>query len=233
MKAGKLLTLLALLLLVPSVLAAECELFDSFEYLYENTDDTTHRVTFVLLAKSSDDVRVVFSPSTLIVIPGETARFNVTASADEPLEGIQSAMFSIRKGTDVVGQATAYFDLSCPDEAREAGTPMIREVIFYTAILLMVIIVILALVYSLLEKPRRSDKVVRESSEGPQERRSPINVDAMIRSERNEKPMPAWQWILLIVIVVLVIAAFIFVLSMLDPTALVPVEGNVSNASVE
>lgn len=95
-----------LIILIPSV-AAECDLFERFEYSYTNNDEITHRVTFVLLNKSSEDMRVVFEPSTLIVLPGESGTFAATARSDEPLEGIQSAGFAIRRGVDVVARANA------------------------------------------------------------------------------------------------------------------------------
>lgn len=200
-----------LIILIPSVAAAECELFERFEYSYTNNDEITHRVTFVLLNKSSEDMRVIFEPSTLIVLPGESGTFAATARSDEPLEGIQSAGFAIRRGVDVVAYATAYFDLSCPEEP-VVERPLWRDVLFYAAIVLIVIILILALVLWLLERRTPSAPSQKTLPESVSERtaRAPINVDAMIRAEREEKASFWWLWVLAAIIILVVIGVFIY-----------------------
>ena len=203
-----------LIILIPSAAAVECEPFDAFEYSYTNNDETTHRVTFVLLEKSVEEMRVIFEPSTLIVLPDATETFAATARSDEPIEGVQSALFAIRRGTDVVAHATAYFDLTCPEEEPVSDRPIWRDVLFYTAIVLFVVILILVLVLWLLARPGRgTQKTIPESVQREREARAPINVDAMIRAERDRTTTtPWWVWVLALLVVLLIIGVFVYLL---------------------
>jgi len=204
-----------ILVLIPSVLSAECDAFDAFNYSYTNNDDVAHRVTFVLMNKSTDDMLVIFEPRVLNVLPGEQETFSATARSDGSIEGVQSALFAIRKGTDIVAYATAYFELSCPQE--EPERPIWRDVLFYTSIVLIAIILILSLVLWLLSRdPRepREQKTIPESvgRDTPlREARAPINVDAMIRAERERSEgTPWWLWVLVALVALLVIGAFLY-----------------------
>lgn len=91
--------------------------------------------------------------------------------------------------------------------------PLWRDVLFYASIVLIVVILILALVLWLLErrapKSAPSQKTLPESV-SEREARAPINVDAMIRAEREEKPSLWWLWVLAAIIILVVIGVFIY-----------------------
>lgn len=213
---------LAVLVVFPTVSAA-CDVSDSFNYSYTNTGDRTDRVTFVLLNKTSADMDVVFEPSVLIVIPDETKTFTVHASASDSLEGIQSAGFAIRAGNDIVAQATALFDLSCVDGEGNGSEPEADRstnfaiaVLGYSLLVLIVCLLILWGVVALLDsrdEPRERRVRENRSVGSDSERRAPINVDAMIRAEReHEDHTPWWLWLLIVLVVLIIVGAFIYLL---------------------
>lgn len=235
------LVVLALVLTVAPAVAAQCTLYSSsFNYSYTNNGNVTNRVTFVLLNKTSSAIDVTFSPDTLIVLPGERLNFSVVAtSSSDP--GQQLAWFDIRRGADIIARAAAPFDsFACAqgtpvnETAQPSARPLWRNAVFYAAISLFVLILILGIVLLVFsrgprrgrvapakadaapERPGKGGKAAKPSkkAEVAEERhRVPVNVDAMLREHDAGARTPWWLWLLIAIAALIVIGVFVWLVA--------------------